>query len=162
MPKQKAMTPSEMTALVFKFVGHNSTEWKEAVALREDVLRKPLGQVFSAQELEAESEHFHVAGYLVDALIATAVLVPEGNSLKMQRVAVNPSHRNENIGSRMMEFCETWAREHEFDNIYCHARDTAVNFYVKNKYSKEGDYFDEDRIPHLKMVKHLAHSTTNL
>jgi predicted GNAT family N-acyltransferase len=42
-----------------------------------------------------------------------------------------------------------------FRTIYCHARDSAVSFYLKNRYMAEGDYFDEDTIPHLKMRKKL-------
>ncbi|TNE79579.1 MAG: GNAT family N-acetyltransferase [Bacteroidetes bacterium] len=53
----------------------------------------------------------------------------------------------------MMRYCEDLAREHQKSSIYCHARDTAVNFYLNNGYVGEGDYFDEDGIPHWKMTK---------
>jgi predicted GNAT family N-acyltransferase len=39
--------------------------------------------------------------------------------------------------------------------MYCHARDSAVNFYLKNGYTGIGNYFNEDGIPHLKMRKEL-------
>ena len=70
-------------------------------------------------------------------------------------MVVSESLRNRNIGSRMMEFCESLATERGVKFMYCHARDSAVNFYSQNNYSKEGDYFDEDGIPHLKMIKKL-------
>ena len=139
----------------FKTIAYGSSDWRKAVELREQVLRKPLGQVFSEQELADESTHIQIAGYVESELVACAVLVPEKTTLKMQRVAVSESIRNLNIGSRMMVFCETYATENGFDNIYCHARDTAVNFYLRNGYMGEGDYFDEDGIPHLKMAKRL-------
>ncbi|UTW61271.1 GNAT family N-acetyltransferase [bacterium SCSIO 12741] len=140
----------------FQTIPYESSEWRSAVKLREDVLRKPLGQTFSAQELEEERQHIHVAGYLNQDLVATAVLVPEDARLKMQRVAVQEELRNGNIGSSMMIFCEDWAQENDYSVVYCHARDSAVNFYSRNGYLPEGDYFDEDGIPHLKMSKQIG------
>lgn len=141
---------------MFREIEHGSPEWYEAVRLRENILRKPLGQTFSSEELNEEKRHYQIVGYLNKKLIATAVLVPERGSLKMQRVVVRESQRNFNIGSQMVAFCEKLAIERNYSIIYCHARDSAVRFYLKNDYQSEGDYFDEDGIPHLKMSKKLT------
>lgn len=141
--------------MVIKEINYKSHDWERAVRLREKVLREPLGSTFSKEELDAEKEHVQVAGFIGDHLIATAVLVPEDSHMKMQRVAVLDEYRNKNIGSQMMVFCEALARSKGVHAIYCHARDSAVNFYRKNNYNEEGDYFDEDGIPHLKMIKKL-------
>ena len=71
----------------------------------------------------------------------------------MQRVAIDSNVQNSGIGSKMMKFCEEQALILGFKEIYCHARDGAVNFYLKNGYSPEGDYFIEDSIPHLTLRK---------
>lgn len=139
----------------FKEITHRSAEWTDAVRLREKILREPLGSSFTDQELEEEKYHFQIAGFLDDAIIATAVLVPEGDEMKMQRVVVTENLRSLNIGSEMMTFCEKFASDKNFKVMYCHARDSAVNFYIKNGYTGIGDYFDEDGIPHLKMKKKL-------
>jgi predicted GNAT family N-acyltransferase len=139
----------------FKEITHKSPEWTDAVRLREKILREPLGSRFTDQELEEEKYHFQIAGFLDDAIIATAVLVPEGDEMKMQRVVVTENLRSLNIGSDMMRFCENFASDKNFKVMYCHARDSAVNFYTKNGYTGIGDYFDEDGIPHLKMRKKL-------
>ncbi len=36
-----------------------------------------------------------------------------------------------------MEFCEDLALENQIHIIYCHARDSAVKFYLKNGYLAE-------------------------
>lgn len=139
----------------FKTIEHGSAEWTLAVKLREEILRKPLGDYFREEELEEEKNHFQIVGYVNNELIATAVLVPEGLNMKMQRVVVTDNLRNFNIGSLMMAYCEGFARDKNVKVMYCHARDTAVNFYLKNGYKGEGDYFDEDGIPHWKMTKRV-------
>jgi len=141
--------------MTFKEIEYKSQDWTNAVRLREKVLREPLGSKFTTAELDEEKSHTQVAGFIDGNLIATAVLVPEGQEMKMQRVVVVEDLRNKNIGSKMMAFCESLASKKGVKIMYCHARDTAVNFYSRNNYEKVGEYFDEDGIPHLKMKKTL-------
>lgn len=141
--------------MIYKEIVYKSQDWLDAVSLREKILREPLGSKFSEEELEEEKNHIQIAGFSNDELIATAVLVPEGQKIKMQRVVVLDKLRNKNIGSEMLEFCESLAIKKGFKVMYCHARDSAVKFYSRNNYEKDGDYFDEDGIPHLKMIKKL-------
>jgi predicted GNAT family N-acyltransferase len=141
---------------IFKEIAYKSPEWTNAVKLREKILREPLGSFFTDQELEEEKNHFQIAGFIDDRIIATAVLVPEDDAMKMQRVVVTETLRGMNIGSEMMAFCEKFALARKSKFIYCHARDSAVNFYIKNGYDGIGDYFDEDGIPHLKMKKNFS------
>lgn len=141
--------------IIFKIIDHGTADYKSAVALRERILRAPFGLLFSEAELLAETDHTHIVGFNGSEVIATAVLVPEGAHCKMQRVVVKEGLVNGGIGSKMMDFCEDYARKHGFQSLYCHARDSAVNFYLKNGYTAEGNYFDEDTIPHLKMRKRI-------
>ncbi|MBI2707275.1 MAG: GNAT family N-acetyltransferase [Proteobacteria bacterium] len=145
-----------MHNVIFKIIAHNSPDYKAAVSLREDILRKPLGLTFSQEELEHEKNHIQIAGVMGTEVIATAVLAPEDGVLKMQRVAVREDLQNKGIASAMMTFCEEYACTHGYKEIYCHARDKAVPFYLKNNYIPEGDYFDENTISHLKMRKSLS------
>ena len=138
-----------------QFIDYGGPDWKKAVALRSKVLREPLGQTFTPDELEEERNHCHIAVYDNDVLVGTAVLVPENEHIKMQRVTVEETYRNLGFGAKILEFSEKWCRENQKRLIYCHARNTAVRFYSMNGYSAEGDYFDEDGIPHLKMIKRI-------
>lgn len=139
----------------FKIIPHGDKEWEKAVKLREEVLRKPMNSFFTDDELTSEKENVHIVGVVDNEIIAAAVLVLEQEKIKMQRVAVKSDLRNYNIGSKMMSYCENYAVKNKYDQIYCHARDTAVKFYLNNYYVSDGDYFQEDGIPHLKMYKEL-------
>ena len=127
-------------ALYFSVIEHGTEEYAQAVALREEVLRKPLGLFFTQEELEQEKKHVHIAGFLGKELCATAALVPDESALQMQRVAVKPQFHHMGIGSHLLAFCEKYARKYNFKSIYCHARDTAVPFYLKNTYATRVSY----------------------
>ena len=139
----------------FKIIDYESDDYKKAVALREEILRKPLGLFFTKEELEMEKEHVHIAGYLGQEMCATAALVPDGEKMKMQRVALKAPFQGKGIGSSLMRFCEEYALKQGFKSIYCHVRSTAVQFYQKNQYVLEGELFEQSGIPHIKMRKKL-------
>jgi len=139
--------------ITFKIISFKSPEHEKAVSLREEILRKPLGLAFSTEELECEKDHIHIAGFQDEEIIATAVLVIEGKKAKMQRVAVKMAMQGQGIGSKMIVFCEEYGKKYGITSLYCYARESTVNFYLKNNYIPEGTYFNEDTIPHIKMSK---------
>lgn len=143
-------------SVTFKVIEHGSPEYKSALHLSEEILRKPLGLTFSQEELEKEKDYVQIVGFRGDELIATVALVPEGEILRMRRVVVRDDLQNQGIASAMMKFCEEYALANGFKEIYCHARQTAVPFYKKNDYLSEGDSFLEQTIPHRKMWKTLV------
>ena len=144
-----------MEHITFHIVPFGSADWKKALALKEAVLRAPLGQTFTADELKAEDGQTNVVAKAGHSLVATALLVEHGDRYKMQRVAVEPSWRNKGVGKALLSFCESHAADLGAAAMYCHARDTAINFYRQNNYKPEGDVFEEDGIPHLMMNKVL-------
>lgn len=145
-----------MNNITFKIISHSSPEYFAAVKLREEILRKPLGLTFAPGEFDKEKDHIQIAGFKDDEVVATAVLVSKGMHVyKMQRVAVKSDLANAGVGSKMVVFCENYAKEIGAKSIYCHARHSAVNFYLKNGYVAKGDYFIETTIMHLKMTKVL-------
>lgn len=141
--------------VTFKVVAHGSNEYRQVVDLREEILRIPLGMSFSPEELELEKDYVHVAGFCGEELCATLMLVPKGDELKMQRVAIREDFQNRGVGSAMILFAEEYARKNGFKSIYCHSRDTAVPFYLKNGYIVEGESFLEVGIEHCAMRKNL-------
>jgi predicted GNAT family N-acyltransferase len=143
-------------SIKFKIIDYGTAEYHASIALREEILRKPLGLTFRPNELAREKNHTHIAGYQGKKLVATAVLVPKGKACKVQRVAVKSNLQNSGIGQQLMAYCEMHAISKGFQSIYCHARRSAVNFYLKNHYIAVGKYFKEDSIPHLKMKKQLV------
>jgi GrpB-like predicted nucleotidyltransferase (UPF0157 family) len=151
--KIKAMTRSK-DKITFEVIAYGSDEHTKSVALREEIVGKSLGVSSASAELELK-DCIHIAGFLGQDLCATAILVPEGDEIKMQRVATRSHLQNRGIGSALLVFCEKYAREQGYKSIYCHAKGTAVPFYLKNKYVLEGEPFVAYGIPHQKMRKTL-------
>lgn len=142
--------------LTIKTIVYGSHEYQLEVALRRDILRKPLGLEFSAQELAREIEQIHLGAFLNDRLVGCLLLVPLGDSIvKMRQVAIARDHQNQGIGGRLVVFAETWAKQNGSREISLHARDTAVPFYLKQGYQVYDEPFIEVGLSHRKMRKSL-------
>lgn len=138
-----------------EIIQHGSESYLAAVRLRDEILVNPAGVVTTAFDVAVERELTHVAGFLDRKVVATCLLVPEAEVVRMKRVAVASSLQGGGIGTRMLRFCEAHARSIGASALSAHARETAVRFYVKAGFATEGEYFVEAGIPHIVVRKRL-------
>jgi predicted GNAT family N-acyltransferase len=128
-----------------------------SVALRYDVLRKPLGLHFTAQQLADEAAQHHIAYLENGEVVGILLLAPKENKIiKMRQVAVAEKAQGRGIGTKLVKYAESFAKEKGYTTIDVHARKTAVPFYLKMHYTQVGDEFEEVTIPHYRMVKRLS------
>jgi len=132
-------------------------EYDESVALRYEVLRKPLGLEYSPEQLSAEWSDIHLAAF--DAwgkMIGILLLSPlDKQEVKMRQVAVAPEQQGRGVGAALVAASEEIARSLEFKKMTLHAREAAALFYLRLGYQTVGDQFEEVSIPHYKMEKML-------
>jgi len=141
---------------VIRSIPHNSQEYNSAVALRYDILRKPLGLFYTPEQLEAEKDEYHFAAFEGDMLIASITMVPVNKDIiKMRQFAVKQELQKKGIGTELVSYCEEWAKMNGYKEIVLHARLTAVPFYRRLNYTTIGDEFTEVGLPHYKMTKKL-------
>lgn len=140
----------------FKIVLHNSKEYWKTVALRDKLLRKPLGLEFSKEELEAEINQIHIAGFLNDKAVASlSLIVLNKHLLKMRQVCTDNELQGHGIGKQLAKFTEQWAINNNYNKIECNARKVAVPFYQSMGYKIVSNLFYEVGIEHYKMEKEL-------
>jgi predicted GNAT family N-acyltransferase len=141
----------------FEKIVFQSTSYFQALALRDDILRAPLGLFFTPEDIQMEKDHHHFGLFTGEALYATAQLVEiENNAYKMRQVAVNSALQGLGLGTLLVNKIEQWAIKQHAVKIALHARETAVPFYLKHHYQIFGERFQEVGIPHFKMVKILS------
>lgn len=133
-------------------------EFDEALAIRYEVLRKPLGLDYSLEQIAEEWDNIHIAafhdnGQMTGYLNLTPV---DDKVVKMRQVAVAPAHQGQGIGKAMVAYSEAVAKQRNFIEIVLHARKAAVPFYLGLNYEIVGDEFEEVSIPHFKMRKAIG------
>lgn len=146
----------KMKTLSCRQIEFGSPEYEATVALRDAVLRRPLGLEFSPAQLAAESADYHLACFRDDELAGCLILVPgTAGRIQMRQVAVAGHAQGQGVGRALIVFAEEFARGHGFHEMTLHARETAVPFYHKLGYQRVGERFEEVTLPHWEMRKPL-------
>ncbi|MFN8510464.1 MAG: GNAT family N-acetyltransferase [Deinococcaceae bacterium] len=133
-----------------------SDDHTQALALRFQILREPLGLSFSQSDLEKDLNDLHFGTFDGTTLVACLTLTPEPDqTIKMRQVAVSEALQGQGVGGDLVRFAELEAKTLGFERMFCHARETAVSFYKKLGYAVVGKPFIEVTLPHRKMEKSL-------
>jgi len=145
--------------LNFSFVSleFGSELYQQALVLREQVLRLPLGLTLSAEDKADEDKQLHFA-LLHQGQVAACVSfkILEQQQLKLRQMAVMPDFQGQGLGKKLILLAEKYAAQLGYLAIHMAARDVAQNFYRKLGYVSQGSYFTEVGIQHIHMSKTLS------
>lgn len=146
--------------LDFRIIEYGSCDYHTMVDLRTEVLRKPLGLTFSAEQLQKEINDIFIGGYTQindnNILAGCCILTPVNeNTVQLRQMAVSPLLQGKGIGREIIMFAEHYAHSNGFHELTMHARKDATGFYQKLGYETCGEEFTEVGIPHYEMRKML-------
>ena len=146
-----------MARIKIETIEHDSDAYWEALLLRHQILREPLGLDFSDEDTAAEAGEVHVVAVERGEIVGTLLLRGEAEGVvKMRQVAVAAKKQGRGIGRDLVKFAEALVWAERGDVIVLNARETVVGFYEALGYVAEGEIFEEVGISHLKMSKNLA------
>ncbi|HEY3494322.1 MAG TPA: GNAT family N-acetyltransferase [Polyangiaceae bacterium] len=142
--------------LELREIAFASPEYEQSLGLRTRVLREPLGLRPAPEERDEESRLVHLGVFEGERLIACLMLHDLGERrVRMRQVAVEFERQRSGVGSALVGFSETVARERGFEQMVLAAREAAIPFYERLGYESHGEPFVEVTIPHLMMRKSL-------
>jgi N-acetylglutamate synthase-like GNAT family acetyltransferase len=146
----------------YRKIAANDALYKQACALREAVLLRPIGKdiawfVEHYAEVEQRAEFFvailaHPAGERVVGVVLLIPDYPDQGVGKLMQMAVDPQRQGEGIGQRLVIELETRAfGELGLKEVFCHAQTTATGFYEKLGWAIDPEEFTEAGIAHHRM-----------
>lgn len=143
-------------SMPIKIIDYGSKGYEQMIALRKEVLRKPLGLTYSEEDLEKDRHDILLGAFEEDTILACCILTrTSGDAFQLRQMAVEQKMQKNGIGAAIMSFGENIARDAGGRQIMMHARKTAVGFYERLGYSIVSDEFNEVGIPHVEMSKTL-------
>jgi len=134
-----------------------NAEFEKYFELRWRVLRKPWNQPQGSEQDAEENNAYHLMATENDKVIGVARLqFTNNNSAQLRYMAVDNNHQNKGIGRSIVKHMEAYAKQHEANELFLHARDNALMFYKKLDYElTEKSYLLFNSIQHYKMRKKL-------
>lgn len=142
----------------FKIIEYKSAEYDKMVALRYEVLRKPIGLTFSEEDLKRDKDDILITGCFPETedIAGCCILSPVNKqTVQLRQMAVAGCHQGRGVGRELLMYAEQVAKTFRYEYVYLHAREVAVDFYKKQGYTVESDLFVEVGIPHFEMLKKL-------
>lgn len=132
-------------------------EWEEYYNLRFRVLREPLNQPLGSERNDGDTSGIHFALYNDLKIKAIARLDQASETISQVRfVAVEMNSQGKGYGRDIMNATEQKSKELGNTKMILHARDYAVDFYLKLNYKLiEPSYKLFDVLQHFLMEKEL-------
>ena len=142
--------------MALKMIDHGTKEYKQMVHLRNEILRKPLGLIFTEEELNSEIDDVLMGAFEDDKILGCCLLTKvDHKTIRLRQMAVPNNMQGKGIGRALMIFAENIARDLGYKTLIMHARKTATGFYEKLGYAISGKEFEEVTLPHYVMEKSL-------
>ncbi|MCB1140593.1 MAG: GNAT family N-acetyltransferase [Leptospiraceae bacterium] len=107
-------------------------------------------------DLNSNCEHFLLL--LSELPIGTGRLRFPNQEGKIERIAILKEYRNKNYGAKLIGFLLKLLKEREISSVYLNSQTSALGFYEKFGFTKEGPEFLDAGIPHYKMTLNLSSS----
>lgn len=141
----------EVRSIVF-----GSKQYQAACALRDEVLRQPLGMELRLVDVAAEEHQQHWGLYEGKRLIGCLIVKPQGiGEVQIRQYAIAADCQGKGLGRILMEGVETELQQQGIRRAWLHAREPVIGFYAKLGYQPRGERFLEINLPHQKMEKEL-------
>jgi predicted GNAT family N-acyltransferase len=144
-----------MNNLVIK-VAKIPEEFPAIAAIRKSVFQEEQG-VDPALEFDGKDEiSEHLLAYLDDKAVGTTrIRYLDDQTVKIERLAVLSTAREQGIGKKIMENALSFIASKNIREVVIHSQEYIKGFYQKLGFVEEGEIFEEAGIAHIKMRKAL-------
>lgn len=101
-----------LKGMALKIIEYGSPEYEQMLALRDNILRKPLGLRFDPVDLENENHDILIGAFEEDDILGCCMLIEENPSIvRLRQMAVYNEKQGKGIGRALMNFAENVARD---------------------------------------------------
>ena len=121
-------------------------------------MRIPLRLSLYDEDLSREKDQGHFglfedSGRLIACVIA---VIHPTDTARIRQMAVRTSHQGQGHGRALVLWLETYLASRNIVQLHLHARISAVGFYEKSGYRRQGPEFFEVGLPHVRMEKRVV------
>ena len=129
----------------------------QLLAMRDRLLRTPLGLTWSKEDLDGEAEQLHFGLFDENQTLIACVVIKllDEQTAKLRQMAVDEPNRAAGVGRCLVQGVEEILRQKGVRTIQMDARKTAIGFYQKLGYEIQGEEFTQVTIPHFRMTREI-------
>ena len=135
--------------LTVKELTYQTPEYDAGFALRNEILRVPLGLDLYSEDLPHEARSIHCGAFFGDKLVGSMNFYEqEPGEYYLQQIVVANDLQKSGVGRKLMELMEEILKAKDVKKITMNARMSVVDFYKNLGYYTVGEpFFKRDRFP---------------
>ncbi|MDT2744980.1 GNAT family N-acetyltransferase [Enterococcus asini] len=142
-----------------KEIDYDSPEYQESLALRNRVMRIPLGLSIYEEDFSKESTAYILGAFESQRLIGVGVLskTASGEIVSVDYLCVDTAIQSSGVGKQLLRALEDYGRRRGATQISLEARVSAQGFYERCGYQDFGEVYNLNHapVPHVLMKKSL-------
>ena len=131
--------------------------------IRQEILRKGFPEEALVYEGDEEEQTFHLGVFIENHLVSIASFyyhrhpdIEDEYQYRLRGMATRKEHRRQGLSTALLKTAFPIVKQNQCSLVWCNARETAVSFYEKLNFQKQGKRFQIQGIgPHFLMVKKL-------
>ena len=104
-------------------------------------------------EMGEDTDGTHFGAFKDNKLAGVISLFQNGADFQFRKLAIDAAVQNMGIGSSLLNQVINHAKENGGTRIWCNARDSAYEFYLKAGFNQTGEYFSKNGVNYGVMEK---------
>jgi len=144
--------------MIFISSPRTSEEFEKYFELRYNILRKPWNEPKGSERDDQEDASFHASAILNDEIIGACRLqFIDLQTAQIRYMCTQIEYQGKGVGKKLVDYVEDYAISKNVKKIILHARENAVEFYIKCGYTTiSTSYLLFGSIQHFLMEKQLV------
>lgn len=140
-----------------KAIEYGTKEYNDTLALRNKVMRIPLGLDIYKEDFSCEKDSIIIGMFDGKDVLGVGVMSHNNNCYKIEYLCIDSTIQSCGIGGSLLEQLEDIAKQNGAIKISMDARVSAKTFYLRHGYQAVGDIFLLKHAPveHIVMEKYF-------
>ena len=107
-------------------------------------------------EMDEDNEGYHFGAFENNVLVGVVSLFPNGSDYQFRKFAVDEAIQGKGIGTKLLTHVTAFAQTGGGKRLWCNARLSAVNFYLRFGFEQTGYFFSKGGFDYEMMEKSIS------
>ena len=95
-------------------------------------------------EMDEDKHGYHFGAFSANELVAVVSLFHNGDDFQFRKFAVDERMQGKGVGNQLLQYVTDFAINEGGQRLWCNARSTAIDFYLKHGFEHTGKLFSQN------------------
>jgi len=107
-------------------------------------------------EMDVDDDGYHFGAFEDNVLVGIVSLFQKDKDFQFRKFAVDEAMQHKGVGTALLDYITTFAINEGAERLWCNARLSAVNFYLRFGFEQTGYFFSKGGFDYEMMEKSIS------